>query len=157
MVAKVSEKPASLRMSVVPVMFGPNISGSYGNIQMRDSGSPSTVSGALYTVQNNSSSFGGSGGWSSSVMFGRSEHHRLLVRSRARVDDTRVERSMPRHRLRCDCWRRSCDSGNHGSARLFGEAIELDLWRCVYCATRRSSTPAMHQNLIQGRKRMEGG
>jgi len=49
-------------------MFGPNISGSYGNIQMRDSGSPSTVSGALYTVRNNNSSFGGSGGWSSSVM-----------------------------------------------------------------------------------------
>lgn len=46
----------------------PNIRGSYGNIQMRESGSPSTVSGALYTVRNNKSSFGGSGGWSSPVM-----------------------------------------------------------------------------------------
>ena len=90
-------------------------------------------------------------------MFGRSEHQRLLVRSRARVGDTRFERSMPRHRLRCDCGRRSCDIGNHGSARLFGDAIELDLWRCVYCATRRSSTPTLHQNLMHGRKRTEGG
>ena len=64
---------------------------------------------------------------------------------------------MPRHRLRCDCGRRSCDIGNHGSARLFGDAIELDLWRCVYCATRRSSTPTLHQNLMHGRKRTEGG
>lgn len=85
------------------------------------------------------------------------KHNRLLVRSRARVGDPRFERSVPRHRLGCDGGRRSCDRGNHGGARLFGDAIELALWRCVNRATRRSSIPSLHQDLMQGRSRMDDG
>ena len=91
------------------------------------------------------------------MMFGPTKHNRLLVCSRARVGDPRFERSVPRHRLGCDGGRRSCDRGNHGGARLFGDAIELALWRCVNRATRRSSIPSLHQSLMHGRSLREFG